>query len=301
MKSKRAVPVIAAALIAGICAPAGLSAQKAGATPPDVTAYRDMPYVTGGGKRQTLDLYVPKNAGAKKPFPLIIWIHGGGWEKGSKTSCFPLRMDFAKRGYAIASINYRYTSSAPFPAQIEDCKAAVRWLRSRAGEYNLDPNRFAAWGSSAGGHLAALLGVTGHVRKFDVGENLQTSSRVQAVVDFYGPADFTAKEMWEPAYDTRVKLLGGSLAEKRDVAVAASPVTHAGTGAAPFLICHGTKDTRVPISQSERLNDALKSAGVPTVLRRVQDAGHGLRGFSNEELMNEIAAFLSTHLVAAGK
>ena len=272
------------------------AAQKAPETPSDVVAHRDISYVSGGGERQTLDLYIPKNANPENPMPLIIWIHGGGWSGGSKTRCFPLEKNFAKRGYAIASINYRLTKTARFPAQIEDCKAAVRWLRAHAREYNINPDRFAVWGSSAGGHLAALLGTTGHIRTFDVGENLKTSSQVQAVVDFYGPADFTAKEMWEPSFDTRIKLLGGTLAEKPDVAIAASPTTYASKTAAPFSIWHGTKDARVPLLQSQRLNDALAKAGAQTELKLVKDATHGTRDFNKDEIMDEIAAFLAKHL-----
>lgn len=297
-KHSRARSLSAAFAAALLLLPCGLPAQKAKApkTPEGVTAHRDIHYVTGGSERQTLDLYIPQKTKDNTPLPLIIWVHGGGWRAGSKAQCFPLDQGFAKRGYAIASINYRLTTSVRFPAQIEDCKAAVRWLRAHAAEYNIDPDRFAAWGSSAGGHLVALLGTTGHTRKFDTGENLETSSRVQAVVDFFGPSDFTAKEMWEPFYDTRSDLLGGTLAEKPEQAASASPVAYVTKDAPPFSIWHGTKDTRVPISQSEALEAALKKAGVTAELKRVEGATHGQRDFSNEQIMDEIAAFLAKHL-----
>src|SRR5262249_12628746 len=147
--------------------------------------HRDLPYVTGGHQRQTLDLYLPS---AEQPVPLIIWIHGGAWRVGSKEDDLPL--DYLAQGCAVASINYRLSQHALFPAQIEDCKAAVRWLRANATRFKLDPQRFGAWGPSAGGHLAALLGTTGAVRAFEVGANLVVSSRVQAVVDYFGPTDF---------------------------------------------------------------------------------------------------------------
>jgi len=144
--------------------------------PYGVKVFRDIPYVSNGHERQKLDLYLPENS--NEPLPVIIWIHGGGWQSGSKENCLPLRKGFVNRGYAIASINYRLSSHATFPAQIEDCKSAIRWLRAHAKEYGLDVSRFGVWRSSAGGHLAALIGTTGDLKEFDVGENLDQSSRV---------------------------------------------------------------------------------------------------------------------------
>ena len=154
--------------------------------PESVTVHRDIAYVTDGHARQKLDLYVPADTG--ETLPLIIWVHGGAWRGGNKTHYRP--MEYLSAGYAGASINYRLSQHAVFPAQIEDVKAAVRWLRANAKTYRLDPNRFAAWGSSAGGHLVAMLGTAGDVAEFEVGENLEVSSKVQAVVDYFGPTDF---------------------------------------------------------------------------------------------------------------
>ena len=150
---------------------------------------KNLAYVTHGCPSQTLDLYAPKKA---KQVPLIVWIHGGAFLFGSKEGfpVEPVPLHFLLEGYAIASINYRLSPEALFPAQLEDCKAAIRWLRAHADEFGIDPNRIGAWGASAGGNLAALLGTTGEVREFEVGENLDYSSRVQAVCDFYGPTDF---------------------------------------------------------------------------------------------------------------
>src|SRR5438270_220562 len=133
-----------------------------GETPMPRPAHRDIEYVPGGGERNTLDLYLPANAAS--PLPLLIWIHGGGWAFGLKEVC-PAAA-FTERGYAVASINYRLSGQAVFPAQIIDCKAAVRWLRIRAHEFNLDRDRFGAWGPSAGGHLAALLGTSAHISEW---------------------------------------------------------------------------------------------------------------------------------------
>ena len=147
----------------------GQPGPKRGAPPlPEgVTAHRDLAYVKDGHRLQALDLFVP--ARRSGPVPLIIFVHGGGWIGGTKDNCPPLRAGFTDRGFAVASINYRLSSDAIFPAQIEDCKAAVRWLRAHATEYGLDPEHFAAWGSSAGGQLVALLGTSGGVKEFEVG------------------------------------------------------------------------------------------------------------------------------------
>ena len=155
----------------------------------EVIALRNLSYVTNGHERQKLDLYLPEHG---KDLPLIIWIHGGAFRLGSKEGSGddPLPFHYLPQGYGLASINYRLSHHAIFPAQIEDCNAAVRWLRAHAARYRLDPARFAAWGPSAGGHLSAMLGTTGHTTEYAVGEYLDVSSKVQAVVDYFGPTDF---------------------------------------------------------------------------------------------------------------
>ena len=155
----------------------------------DATIHRDLVYKTVNGAVLTLDLYCPeKFSGA---VPVIIYIHGGGWRSGRKERCPAVAL--VQDGYAVASIDYRLTSTAPFPAQIEDCKAAVRWLRANAAKYNLDADRIGVWGMSAGGHLAALLGTSGGVPELEgSGDNMQYSSQVQAVCDVAGPADLPA-------------------------------------------------------------------------------------------------------------
>ena len=155
----------------------------------DVVCRRNLSYVTHGRPSQTLDLYVPRKA---REIPLIVWIHGGAFLFGSKEGfpVEPVPLHLLLDGYAVASINYRLSPEALFPAQLEDCKAAIRWLRAQAEEFGLDPNRIGVWGASAGGYLAALLGTAGAIRDFEVGENLNYSSRVQAVCDFFGPTDF---------------------------------------------------------------------------------------------------------------
>jgi acetyl esterase/lipase len=258
--------------------------------PSGVTLLKDLAYVEKGHARQKLDLYLP--AEAKESLPLIIWVHGGAWEGGSKEQCQPLHQGFLSKGYAIASINYRLSQHAIFPAQLEDCKAAIRWLRAEAKTYNLNPDRFAAYGGSAGGHLAALIGTTGNIKTFDVGGNLTLSSRVQAVCDYYGPSDFLYNENnLSPEFSKRLndpaaavpRLLGGPVKEKRDAALKASPVTYVTNQALPpFLIVHGDKDPLVPITQSERLFNVLRDAKGNVHLHCIKGAGHGNGCFGAE-------------------
>ena len=249
--------------------------------PEGIDAHFDLEYAKAGDVSLKLDLYLPK--GAKGKVPVIVAIHGGGWSGGDKRHVAVI--SFANYGYAVASVEYRFSQVARWPAQIEDCKAAVRWLRAHAGEYHLDPDHFGAWGDSAGGHLVALLGTTGDVKRFDTGEaNPDFSSRVQAVCDWYGPADFLTINDQAPP-DTAIhhnnpdspesKLLGGAIPENKEKAKEASPVTYVSKDDAPFLIMHGDKDKLVPLAQSEELRDALQKAGVEVELYVVRGAGHG--------------------------
>lgn len=270
-----------------------------GVPPKTARIERDLAYVEGGHERQKLDLYLP--ADAKGLLPLIIWVHGGGWQSGGKENCLPLRQGYLERGYALASIGYRLSGDAVFPAQIEDCKAAIRWLRAHAKSYALDTQRFAVWGSSAGGHLAALIGTSGGVAGFDVGTHLDQSSRVQAVCDFYGPTDFQVF-VTTPGYESHAgadspesKLLGGRVAEQRETARLANPVTHVSADDPPFLIVHGSADRTVPLNQSSLLFDALKKAGVSAHFHTINGAGHG-SGFGGEPVDGMVRAFFDTHL-----
>ncbi len=268
--------------------------------PEDVRVLRNVEYVPGGGRSQSLDLYLP--AKEKVKLPLIIWIHGGAWRAGDKANCPALQM--LKKGYAVASLNYRLSQQAFFPAQIEDCKAAVRWLRAHAKEYNLDSNRFGAWGSSAGGHLVALLGTSGDVKELEGSlGNGEMSSRVQAVCDWFGPTDLTqmeahaltpGKPFSHDAPDSpESKLIGGAIQENRGKALAASPLTYVTPDDPPFLIMHGDKDPLVPHHQSEIFEAALKKAGVKATLHTVKGAGHG---FGGPEIMTMVQDFFDRHL-----
>jgi acetyl esterase/lipase len=264
--------------------------------------HRNLQYIANGHERQKLDLYLPSPPavrtwekppadGYKTKLPLIIWIHGGAWLIGSKNDTVPL--DLLAEGYAVASIGYRLSGNAKFPAQIEDCKAAVRWLRANAAKYGLDAERFAAFGESAGGHLAAMLGTTGDVKEFDVGEHLEQSSRVQAVIDFYGPTDFLQLAVANPK-TPEARLIGGAILENKDKAAKANPIAYVTKTDAPFLIVHGDADKLVPYNQSELLEAALKKTNVPVSFYTVKGGGHG--GFDDPKIRELITEFLAEHL-----
>jgi acetyl esterase/lipase len=264
--------------------------------PEGVTAYRDLEYVEKGHARNKLDLYIPKSDG---PLPLIVWVHGGGWQAGDKANCPAL--PFAAQGYAVASINYRLSQHAVFPAQIEDCKAALRWLRANARKYNLDPDRVGVWGASAGGHLVALLGTTGGVKELEGKLGLaDQTSKVQCVVDLFGPTDFAKMGgTHDSPKSPESRLIGSPVLESKDRVARANPITYVTKDAAPFLIIHGDADKTVPISQSEMLHEALKKAGVEVTYVPINKAGHGGPEFQTPEVRKQIADFFAKHLKAA--
>ncbi len=278
-------------------------------TAPGVAAdQRDIAYA-GVSTAERLDLYLPKDANATHP--LVIWIHGGGWEHGDKSlgTDAPARR-LLDAGFAVASLDYRLSHQAVFPAQIDDVKAAVRYLRANAASLGFDGTRIGAWGDSAGGYLAALLGVTGDVTTFDDASlgNAAVSSRVQAVVDWYGPsslstmdeqfsADHCAKRAG-PASSVESRLIGASIDTHAELAATASPVTYVSADDPPILIEHGTADCLVPWQQSALLADALSNAiGSANVTQVMHDgAGHGGAMFTNATNVDRVAAFFTAHL-----
>jgi acetyl esterase/lipase len=264
------------------------------AAPPGVKVLRDLAYVENGHERQKLDLYLPEQATG--PLPLIVWVHGGGWRGGNKDHCPAAPL--VSKGFAAASINYRLSQHAKFPAQIEDCKAAIRWLRANASNYHLDPNHIGAWGASAGGHLVALLGTTGDSNAFPShGPNANQSSKVQAVCDWFGPTDFLhLVPLTSKPNNPVALLLGGPVQENKEKAAQASPITYVAKGDPPFLIMHGDQDNVVPVTQSEEFTDALKKAGVEVTLRVLEGAGHGGPAFNSPENRKLIEEFFVKHL-----
>jgi acetyl esterase/lipase len=259
--------------------------------PKDARILLNIPYVANGGERQKLDLYLPAKG---TNLPLVVWIHGGGWTEGSKEK--PPGLGFLRHGFALASINYRLSQDAIFPAQLIDCKAAIRWLRAHAAENAIDPDHIGVWGASAGGHLVALLGTTGDVKEFDLGDNAGVSSRVQAVCDWFGPTDLTSDLGADTPDSPIVRLLGGSISNNVEKAQHASPMHYITKEDPPFLIMHGEKDPVVPLAQSQTFADALKKAGVHVTMHVVPGAGHGGPEFSTQEERERLFVFFLKNL-----
>ncbi len=233
-----------------------------------------------GFRPLTLDLHLPAASG---PLPVVVFVHGGGWRLGSRRVFTPglsYEQSFGlvtAAGFAVAAIDYRLSGEATFPAPVEDVTAAIDWIAGHgAADHGLDASRIVLWGESAGAHLAALAALA------------PAESRVAGVVDWYGPADLTRlgvhldpghPETFDDATDTReAGLLGGSPSALSALAAAASPARVVRSGAAPFLVAHGTADTLVPFAQSAEFAAALEAAGVPVELAPVPDASHFWRG-----------------------
>lgn len=310
-------PVIFAIGFLGL--PLSTSAQVSSLAAPEVdtpatTKLTGLVFARTPQRELKLDLQWPATT-SEKPYPLLVWIHGGGWTEGHRgfSPLWPL----TKEGYAVASISYRFVQEDIFPAQIVDVKTAIRWLRAHAAEYHLDPDHIGVAGESAGGHLAALLGLTPEKKAWESGDNLEYSSRVQAVVDLCGPADFTTGDPTEPSVAsllasgdktklqgasqiisrevTLSRLLGGSPRENPDKAKAASPITYVNASSPPFFFIHGDSDYLVPLSQSTRLVEALQKSGVPADIEIVKGAGHGF-GRLPPALLEKVRAFFDSSL-----
>lgn len=228
------------------------------------TVERNLTYCTLDGVELKLDAYYPASADGR--WPALVYIHGGSWTGGDKRSPATLqdRVALVEAGFLVVSINYRLAPEYLFPAMIHDARCAVRYLRAHADEYNLDPGRIGAFGNSAGGHIAALLGLADDYAGWDVGDYLEYSSAVGAVVDLYGPADLTAllENNTERVF------------RNEDLAVA-SPVNHVTDNAPPFLILHGDRDRLVPLAQSQALYARLTEHAARAELVVVRGGGHG--------------------------
>lgn len=263
---------------------------------------------------QTLDLYLPDGPG---PFPLVINIHGGGFREGGKDMLEPAVLDAMRaRGIAVASIDYRLSGEARFPAAIEDAKAAVRFLRANAARYRLDPARFVAFGQSAGGNLAALIGTTGNTQVFDnpaLG-NPGVSAQVNAVIDWFGAHDFLlmdpqARQQGCPtnhgvASSFESQYLGAPIATVPDKVKAANPITYIDAADPPFLLQLGSEDCLVPVGQTTILEVALRKAGVPVALDMFEGTGHGDTSFWSPVFVGDanvdrVADFAEKHLKKA--
>jgi acetyl esterase/lipase len=260
---------------------------------------KDIAYVGGEHELQKLDIYLPANPG---PHPLIVYVHGGAWRGGSKND-MPLGKLVAQ-GFAVASVDYRLSTVAPFPAQMHDIKAAIRFLRAKAGEYGLDARRFAIAGSSAGGHLAALAGVTAGNAELEgsLGAHRDQSSAVQTIISLFGASDLTTilaqstpqgLKMREPALQL---LLGGQPDTKADLARLASPVFQVAAHAPPLLLIHGDQDPQMPINQAHELQGRYEALGLPVEFHVIHGAKHGGGQFYDDERIALMHAFLKKHL-----
>ena len=265
---------------------------------------RDLPFAKAGETPLLLDLYLPET---DKPTGLIIWVHGGAWRAGSRKDVDLKGM--VARGWAVASVDYRLSTVARFPAQIHDIKAAIRYLRAHAADYDLPSSRFVIAGSSAGAHLAALVGVTNGNAELEGSEGFFAgqSSSVQAIVDLYGASDLTTilaqstphgLSMRTPALEL---LLGGLPDVKSDLAKLASPVFHIDPSDPPLLLEHGDRDPQMPINQAHELQGAYEKLGLPVVFKVMHGSGHGGPAFGDEANLAFIDTFLREHLPASTK
>jgi acetyl esterase/lipase len=266
--------------------------------PPPGSTLKDVTYCTAEGVDLKMDLYYP--ARISGPLPVAVYIHGGGWIAGDKE-----KADHNLEGkavlaqdYLLVALDYRLAPKYRFPAMIEDVKCAIRSLRAHAAQYGLDAGRIGVWGVSAGGHLAALLGTADEIAGYDVGQYLEQSSRVQAVVDFYGPVDLRlpltgdANELVHDAF--------GTDDPQAPILVLGSPVTWVSADDPPFLILHGDSDSLVPLRQSQELFERLVAAGVPAELVVVTNGGHGFGGVdlqpSRAALVQRVVEFFDQYL-----
>lgn len=280
--------------------PASLRAAE-----PAVARQYDITYAVAGTQKLQLDLAMPATGG---PYPLVVCLHGGAWKMGSRKELSRSGPDFgtrgrsliealAARGFVAASVGYRLAPENRFPAQIEDAKTAVRFLRANAKQFHIDPNRVAAMGFSAGGHLAALLGTTDTTAGFDGPLYPDQSSRVNCVVDFFGPADLTLY-CQTPGLEQVffVPLLGATSKKRPEAYKKASPIDYVSKDDPPFLLIHGTFDLVVPILHSELLHRKLTEAGVESKLIPVSGEGHGWGGKAAKQTIDAAVRFLSEQL-----
>lgn len=261
-------------------------------------------YSNQDGLAVEMDLYLPENPvdqHLEGPAPVIIWVHGGAWKFGNIKEIEPAALAQVKKGYALASIGYSMSKDAQWPTQIHQVKAGIRFLRVNAEKYNLDPNRFIAWGASSGGHMANMLGVTGSTKELEGNYGYSdTSSAVQAVISWYGASNFLAMGNSGMVNHTRTdspesRLIGGALDECTEKVAIANPINFVTESTPPFLLMHGVNDQLVPLNQSELMHQALSGAGVESELIRFPSYTHADPRFNSGRSLRSVEKFLDQH------
>lgn len=279
------------------------SGQEEPALPEGMKLARDLPYGTASEAQRLDILYVPD---APERRPALVHIHGGGWYTGDKGGASTLEMmrRFVEAGYVALSINYRLAGDAPFPAAVEDCKLALRWLRAHAADYGVDPDRIGVLGASAGGHLSAMLAVTRPADGLEGdGGYPEESSAVQAAAPICPPTDLRVPLAVAPAEGPDplvVGFLGGAPSEKADAARRASPIGYVRKDVPPMLIVHGTDDRRVDPGQSTAMAAKFEAVGAPVELVLVKGGKHGMGIARTEQGFARILAFFNRHLQGKG-
>lgn len=256
-----------------------------------------------------MDLIMPKNRADHPACPAIVWICGGAYRVVNRAVWLPEMMRFARAGYVVASIEYRTSNEANFPAQLIDVKSAVRFLRAYAKEFCVDPGRIYAMGESAGGTMASLLGVTGDQKEFDQGDHLDQSCAVQGVVDYYGVVDLSdasaerdrmsaaVNQSNDVPYFAFEEFLGVGYGKAE--AEKASAIRYVSERTPPFMVLHGTEDAVVPMAQSEKLHDVMQKKGIPCEFLVIEDAAHGDDLFYQDEVSDSVLHFLNS--ISEGK
>ena len=270
-----------------------------------ITVLSDIQYVEVDGAVLRLNAVLPAES-ALKPYPMVVYFHGGAWRTGNRRSGMRYLLPLARAGYACFSVDYRLTHQARFPAQIYDCKSAVRWVRAHAAEFNGDPDRIAVMGSSAGGLLALLAGLSNGAAELEgeVGDCLDTSSDVQMIVNWFGPSDLRTPDEVLDNWEKLImrELLGGLPSEVPDLAAMASPVAFIDAADPPVLIIHGTADETVPVESSRLLYAKLNDANVEVEYIEVEGGGHCNFRFTSpnqDELVEMMIEFLDQHFQPA--